>query len=126
MLTTAEGELAAVGKYLRSLSKAEVTKLGIQMGLSYKWLKDVKSSGTYRYDLVDAWLKEQNSVAEVCPPTWQNFVATLREVNQDDIADRVTKEKGTHRHIHLEFIMHHLARDCMIHFTDLYSVTHVC
>ncbi len=93
----AEGDVPVIGKYLCSLRKAEITELGIQLGLSFRWLKDHKSSETYRYDVVYAWLKKQDSVAEICPPTWQNLVATLREVDQNAIADQVTKEQGTHK-----------------------------
>ncbi len=93
----AEGDFPAIGKYLCSLRKAEIIELGIQLGLSFRWLKDHKSSETYHYDVVDAWLKKQDSVAEICPPTWQNLVATLREVDQNAIADQVTKEQGTHK-----------------------------
>ncbi len=97
----AVGDLPAIGKYLRTMSKAEITELGIQLGLSFRWLKDHKSSETYRYDMVDAWLKKQDSVADVCLPSWQNLVATLREVDQNAIADQVTKERGTHKDISL-------------------------
>ncbi len=94
MFVAAEDDLPAVGKYLRNLSKAEVTELGIQMGLSYRWLKDHESSGTFRYDMVNAWLKKQDSVAEICPPTWQNLVGTLREVELNSVADQVSKDQG--------------------------------
>ncbi len=93
----AEGDFPAIGKYLRSLTQAEITELGVQFGLSFLWLKHHKSSETYRYDVVDAWLKKQDSVAEMCLPSWQNLVATLREVDQNAIADQVTKEQGTHK-----------------------------
>ncbi len=92
----AERDLPAIGKYIRGLGKAEVTELGIQLGLSFRWLRNIKFSGTHYYDVVDAWLKRQDSVAEICPPTWQNLVATLREVDQNGIADKVTKEQGKH------------------------------
>ncbi len=94
MFVAAEDVLPAVGKYLRNLSKAQVTELGIQMGLSYRWLKDNKCSDTFHYDVVDAWLKQQDSVADLCPPTWQNLVATLREVEQNGVADQVAKDQG--------------------------------
>ncbi len=93
----AAGDIPAIGKYLHCLSKAEITELGIQLGLSFRWLKHHKSSETYHYDVVDAWLKKQDSVAEMCLPSWQNLVATLREVDQNAIADQVTKEQGTHK-----------------------------
>ncbi len=95
LCTAAQAEFLAVGDYLHSLSKSEVTELGIQLGLSYRWLKHRESSGTYYYDVVDAWLKRQDRVAEMCPPTWQNLVATLREVDQNAIADKVTAKRGT-------------------------------
>ncbi len=93
----AEGDVPAIGKYLCTLSKAEITELGIQLGLGFRWLKDHKSSETYCYDVVDAWLKMQDSIAEMCLPSWQSLVATLREVDQNAIADQVTKEQGTHK-----------------------------
>ncbi len=91
---TAENDLREVADYLRSLSKSKITELGIQLGLSYRWLKDYESSANYRYDVVDAWLKRQDSVADIRPPTWQNMVAALREVNQNGIATQVTAERG--------------------------------
>ncbi len=98
IFVAAQDHLPAVGKDLRNLSKAQVTELGIQMGLSYRWLKDHESSGTFRYDMVDAWLKKQDSVAEICPPTWQNLVATLREVEHNSVADQVSKDQGIYKY----------------------------
>ncbi len=97
----AVGDVPAIGKYLRTMSKAEITELGIQLGLSSRWLKDHNSSETYHCDVVGAWLKKQDSVAEMCLPSWQNLVATLREVDQNAIADQVTKERGTHKDVSL-------------------------
>ncbi len=96
MYTAAEDNLPAISNYLRNLSTAEVTELGIQMGLAYRWLKDYESSHNFRYDVVDAWLKQQDSVADVCPPTWQNLVTALRRVDQNGIADHVTNDGGLH------------------------------
>ncbi len=93
----AETDFPAICKYLQGLSKPEITELGVQMGLSFWWLKNHKSSEIYCYDVVDAWLKKQDSVAEMCLPSWQNLVATLREVDQNAIADQVTNERGTHK-----------------------------
>ncbi len=84
-----EDKLPAICNYLHNLSKAEVTEIAIQMGLSYRWLKDHESSDNYRYDVVDAWLKKQDSVGKMCPPTWQNLVAKLRQVDQHGIANQV-------------------------------------
>ncbi len=94
MYTAAEDNLPAISNYLRNLSTAEVTELGVQMGLAYRWLKDYESSHNFRYDVVDAWLKQQDSVANMCPPTWQNLVTALRRVDQNGVADQVTKDRG--------------------------------
>ncbi len=94
LCTAAQADFGAVGNYLQCLSKSEVTELGIQLGLSYRWLKDYESYANYRYDVVDAWLKTQDSVADIRPPTWQNLVAALREVDQNGIATQVTAERG--------------------------------
>ncbi len=115
----ANSDFLAICKYLRSLTKAEITELGVQLGLSFQWLKNHKSSEIYCYDMVDAWLKKQDSVAEMCLPSWQNLVATLREVDQNVIADQVTNERGTHKAILVGNLLHTcrlrimLVRNCM-------------
>lgn len=64
------------------------------MGLRYRWLKDHESSETYRYDVVYAWLERQDWVAEMCPPTWQNIVTTLRELDHYGVAEKMSKGRG--------------------------------
>ena len=82
-----------IKKYLSKLSKYQVTELGLHLGLSYRWLSDRERSESYRNDVVDAWLKRQDNVLKVCPPTWRNLVEALRKVKQNGIASEILADK---------------------------------
>lgn len=75
--------------YFAKLSKGQVTELGVQLGLHYRWLSDRESSVNYRHDVASAWLRMQDNVKNVCPPTWRNLVTALQGVNQNGIAHEV-------------------------------------
>lgn len=78
-----------ITKYFSKLSKGELTELGVQLGLSYRWLSDRESSVNYRHDVADAWLKMQDNV---CPPTWRGLVLALQRMNQNGLADTVARD----------------------------------
>ena len=92
---TGDQDFRDVTGYLLQLTKDQIYPLGIELGLSYRWLKDGMDSRSYRDDVVDAWLKKQDDVGKRCPPTWRNLVAALRSdrVKQNGIASRIAKDK---------------------------------
>lgn len=88
----------AVSGYLYTLDMDEVSQLGVEMGLNYRWLRDTKASAgaVYREEVVDAWLRQRDGVKEKCPPTWRNLVLALcsNRIRQNGLADRISREKG--------------------------------
>ncbi len=77
---------------IEGLSKTEITKLGVKVGLGYRWLSDNESKDNYLFDVVSAWLRRQDKVEQMCPPTWRNLVRALRKIGQNGIADQVERK----------------------------------
>jgi len=90
------GDLAQVTDYLLSLSTINIYNLGLTLGLHQPHLKDMKTSETFRDDMIAAWLQKEDQVLKKGIPTWKNLVKALRDprVNQIGIATKVEADKN--------------------------------
>lgn len=90
-------DLNEVSGYLCDLNHAQLEVLGLQMGLRLPTLKNFNcdTNATYLNELLAAWLREQDKVMEVCPPTWENLAKALesKRVSQNGIAAKIRKDK---------------------------------
>ena len=84
-----------VTEYLLDLKEADIHHLGLALGLYYDRLKSGSGSETFLDDMIDAWLKKEDSVIKRGVPTWETLVKALRHrrVNQTEVADRIETEK---------------------------------
>ena len=93
LFVTGDDNFLDIVTHLKDLTKYDITKLGVQFGLSYRWLQDRENSaGNYLYDVVSAWLNGMDKVQQTCPPTWSNLEKALRRIGQNGVADNIAGE----------------------------------
>ena len=92
---TAIGDLVDVTDYLLELGDVDLYNLGIVLGLNQPRLQNLKSSKTFRDDMIAAWLHKEDQVAKRGMPTWETLVKALRQPRlcKTVIADKIAKEK---------------------------------
>ena len=59
--------------------QADIHSLGISLGLYHCHLKDMRSSETFRDDMIDAWLQKEDNVLKRGVPTWETLTKALRD-----------------------------------------------
>ena len=89
------GDLAEVTDYLLSLQNINIYNLGLSLGLYQPHLKEMKTSETFRDDMIAAWLQKEDQVLKKGIPTWKTLVKALRDprVNQAGIANKIEADK---------------------------------
>ena len=90
------GDLAEVTDYLLSLQNINIYNLGLSLGLYQPHLKEMKTSETFRDDMIAAWLQKEDQVLKKGIPTWKTLVKALRDprVNQTGIANQIEADKN--------------------------------
>ena len=86
------GDLRQITHCLRELPYEAQLLLGLALGLSYAKLKKLEKC-TFLPDMLSMWLREEDDVIKVGPPTWSTLVKALREdiVGQNGIAQTIEK-----------------------------------
>ena len=89
------GDLDDITNYLLDLKNTDIYNLGITLGLYHPRLKDMKSSETFRDDMIAAWLQREDQVAKRGVLTWETLVKALRHprVNQAGVATKIETKK---------------------------------
>ena len=56
----------------------------------------MRSSETFRDDMIDAWLQKEDDVLKRGVPTWETLTTALRDrtVNQVGVAEKIETEKN--------------------------------
>ena len=56
----------------------------------------MRSSETFRDDMIDAWLQKEDNVLKRGVPTWETLTKVLRDrtVNQVGVAEKIGSEKN--------------------------------
>ena len=56
----------------------------------------MRSSETFRDDMIDAWLQKEDDVLKRGVPTWETLAKALRDrtVNQVGVAEKIETEKN--------------------------------
>lgn len=86
----------SITNYLLSLDATAVHQLGIVFGLSHTKLTKMKDkSQMFLDDVITAWLREEDSVTQNCPPRWENLVKALHHprLAQTGIATKIENER---------------------------------
>ena len=79
-----------VTQYLADLESAQILRLGGALGLHYPNLKKMQ---TPLEDMVEAWLRKDDSVLERSgPPTWKNLVKALEMTGNAGIAEKIKED----------------------------------
>lgn len=90
-------DLSEVRQYLHHLDRDQLRTLGLVLGIHPMTLSehDQATKATYLYQLLAAWLLQQDNVMQKCPPTWKNLVGSLRndQLRQNGIAQKIETEK---------------------------------
>ena len=96
LIHAAIGDLVQVTDYLLNLSSTNIYKLGLSLGLYQPHLKDMKTSETFRDDMIAAWLQKEDEVMNKGIPTWKTLVKALKDprVNQTGIAKKIEADKN--------------------------------
>ena len=89
------GDLVQVTDYLLALQHIDIYNLGLTLGLHQPHLKEMKTSETFRDDVIAAWLQKEDQVLKMGTPTWETLVKALRHprVNQTGVACKIEAEK---------------------------------
>ena len=76
------------------MEKAHIYHLGIVLGLRQNKVKTLKDSDTFLDDVITAWLRREDQVAENGEPSWTVLVDALkhRRVGQTGIANNIAKD----------------------------------
>ena len=78
---------SAVKMFLTPLSKLELRELGLELGLRWRRLKNVKNDCMLD-DILDSWLREDDDVTETSGhPSWLSLVKALEEVGNSHEAE---------------------------------------
>ena len=90
------GDLVQVTDYLLDLQHLDIYNLGLTLGLHQPHLKEMKTSETFRDDVIAAWLKKEDQVLKRGIPTWKNLAKALRDprMNQAGIATQIETNKN--------------------------------
>ena len=94
---TAIGDLVQVTNYLLGLQHIDIYNLGLTLGLHQPHLKEkMKTSETFRDDVIAAWLQKEDQVLKKGVPTWETLVKALRDprVNQNGVASKIVADKS--------------------------------
>ena len=88
-------DVLEVTNYLLDLKQTDIHNLGLTLGLNHPHLKHMASSGTFRDDMIAAWLQKEDQVTKRGVPTWETLVKALRDrrVNQTGVADKIEADK---------------------------------
>ena len=92
---TAIGDLVEVTNYLVDFQHNDMYNLGLTLGLYQPHLKNMKTSETFRDDVIAAWLQKEDQVLKVGTPTWKNLVKALKHprVKQTGVATKIVDER---------------------------------
>ena len=96
LIHAAIGDLVQVTDYLLGLQRIDIYNLGLTLGLHQPHLKEMKTSETFRDDVIAAWLKKEDEVVKMGIPTWETLVKALRQprVNQTEVASKIAADKN--------------------------------
>ena len=84
-------DLRTVKSHLKDLTPQNLTDLGVELGLHYPRLLEMKN---LRLELAAAWLNEEDDVLDSTGPAcWSSLIAALRANGHKGIADKIEKGK---------------------------------
>ena len=79
------------------MDRTSFFRLGLCLGLRHSSIEDMKYSGTYREDMIAAWLRRQDYVDQKTGvPTWRTLVKALENprIGQVGIAKTISSDKN--------------------------------
>ena len=78
------------------METTHIYNLGLVLGLTQTKVKAKMNSDTSLDDVITAWLRKEDKVAEKGEPSWTVLVNALkhRRVGQTGIANKIAKDKG--------------------------------
>ena len=80
-----------VRKFLKCLSNKELREVGLELGLRWPRLKNMKEDCVLD-DMLDSWLREDDDVKETSGhPSWQSLVKALEEAGFNGVAAEIRK-----------------------------------
>ena len=95
LIHTAIGDLVEVTNYLLDLQHDDIYNLGLTLGLYQPHLKNMKTSETFKDDVIAAWLQKEDQVLKMGVPTWKNLVKALKHprVKQTGVANKIADDR---------------------------------
>ena len=104
------------------MDKSHIYNLGLVLGLRHSKVKALMDSTTFLDDVITAWLRKEDQVAEKGEPSWTVLVNALkhRRVGQTGIANIITKDHLGEYHAKCSWgdIIVALRKAGEAHFTD--------
>ena len=85
--------VADITRYLYSLDRTTLLKLGLVLGLDYNRLRAMMDTPTFLQDMLAGWLQKVDRVPEVGVPTWRGLAEALRDqiVAQNGVANEIER-----------------------------------
>ena len=86
-----EKDLLDITDYLLDMDKSHIYNLGLVLGLRQTKAKALMDSPTFLDDVITAWLRKEDQVAEKGEPSWTVLVNALQHcrVGQTGIANNI-------------------------------------
>lgn len=85
--------LANISQYLKELNKSAVTKLGLDLGISYSRLTTITDLANFIEEMLHLWLQGVDQVEKSGIPTWERLVKSLKRVGQTGIAMKIERDQ---------------------------------
>ena len=91
---TESHDLHQLSIYLHQVPNEDLIRLGLALGLNYDKLKRLEGRGNFLLDMLSMWLRGEDNVTKVGPPTWKTLVKALRvkTVSHNGIAQSIEKD----------------------------------
>lgn len=91
-------DLSAVSGYLFNLKKEQMKTLGLKLGLSLHTVSNSYENSTntdYMYDILHAWLLQQDMVRKNGSPSWITLIRALedKQLRQGGIAKNIRENE---------------------------------
>ena len=84
----------AVKRFLKDLTNADIIHLGMELGMRYHHLKNMRED-TLLDDMIGSWLRKDDDVIQTSgTPSWESLAKALEETGYNGVATNI-RIKGT-------------------------------
>lgn len=97
-----KGDISEISGCLQKLDKADISHLGMTLGISHSKLTEMKDSPSFPRDVITVWLQREEQRST---PTWKNLISALTDlvVKHEGMASEILQtERTTAEAVHMQ------------------------